>query len=49
MQIRNQSNILENKALVHPNSATRNNLTSLLIPEWDVFLTNHGVEAGEPF
>jgi hypothetical protein len=49
MQIRDQSNILENKAIVHSNGATRNNLTSWLIPECDVFLTNHGVEAGEPF
>jgi hypothetical protein len=28
MQIRNQSNILENKALVHSNGVTRNNFTS---------------------
>jgi hypothetical protein len=33
MQIGNQGNILEHKALVHPNGATRDNLTSRLIPE----------------
>jgi hypothetical protein len=43
MQIRVQSNILEYKALVHPNGATRDNLTSRLIPKCDVFLTSHGV------
>jgi hypothetical protein len=48
MQIWNQSNILENNALVHPNGAMRNNITSWLIPECDVFLTNHEVEAREP-
>jgi hypothetical protein len=49
MQIRNQSNILENKTLVHSNGAMRNYLTSRLIHECDVFLTNHRVETGEPF
>jgi hypothetical protein len=33
----------------HSNGATRDNLTSRLIPECDVFLTNHGVKAREPF
>jgi hypothetical protein len=32
MQIRNQSNILEENALVHSNGAMRDNLTSRLIP-----------------
>jgi hypothetical protein len=32
MQIRNQSNILEEKALVHSNGTMRDNLTSRLIP-----------------
>jgi hypothetical protein len=49
LQIRNQSNILEDKTLIHSNGATINNLTSRHIPECDVFLTIHGVEAGEPF
>jgi hypothetical protein len=49
MKFRNQSNILEHKALVHPNGSMRDNLTSRLIVECDVLLTNHGVEAGEPF
>jgi hypothetical protein len=49
IQIRNQSNILKNKTLVHLNRATRYYLTSQLIFECDVFLTNHGVKTGEPF
>ena len=49
MQIRNQSNILEDKTLIHLNGAKRDNLTSRLIPECDVFLTNYGVEARELF
>jgi hypothetical protein len=48
MKIRNKSNIIEHKALIHLNGVTRDNLTSLLIRECDVFLTNHGVEAREP-
>jgi hypothetical protein len=49
MQVRNQSNILEDKTLFHSNGATRDNLTSRLIPECDVFLTIHRVEVGELF
>jgi hypothetical protein len=49
MQIQNQSNILENKTLVHLNEATRDNLTSRLILKCDVFLNIHGVVTGEPF
>jgi hypothetical protein len=49
MQIRNQSKILVNKTLVHSNRATRENLTSRLILECDVFFNIHGVEGGEPF
>jgi 3-dehydroquinate dehydratase len=48
MQVRNQSNILEYKTLIHSNGAMTDNLTSRLIPECDVFLTNHGVRAREP-
>jgi hypothetical protein len=39
MQVQNQSNILEHKALVHLKGATRDNLTSRLITKCDVFLT----------
>jgi hypothetical protein len=49
MQIWNQSNILEDKTLVHSNRATRDNFTPRLIPECDVFLTIYGVKAREPF
>jgi hypothetical protein len=48
MQVWNHSDILEYKPLVHSNKATRDNLTSWLIPECDVLFTNHKVEAGEP-
>jgi hypothetical protein len=48
MQIGNQSNILEYKAPIYPNGATRDNLTSRIVPECNVLLTNHGVNAREP-
>jgi hypothetical protein len=38
MQIGNESNIHEHKALVHPNGATRGHPTSRLIPKNDVFI-----------
>jgi hypothetical protein len=49
IQIRNQSHILKNKTLVYSNEGTRDILTSRLIPECDVFLTNHRVEAENHF
>jgi hypothetical protein len=49
MQIRDQSNILQDKALIDPNGPTRKHLTFVVVPECDVLLTLHGVEAGEPF
>ena len=49
MQIQNQSNILQNKALVDPNGPTRHNLTFAIVPECDVLLALHGFEVGEPF
>ena len=49
MQIRNQSNILQNKTLVDPNGPTRKHLTFAIVPEYDVLLTLHEVKAGEPF
>jgi hypothetical protein len=49
MQIRNQSNILEKKALIDPHGPTRQHLTLAIVPESDVLFTYHGVEAGEPF
>ena len=48
MQIRNQCNILENKALVNPNGSTRDHLTFAIVPESNVLLATHGVEAREP-
>jgi hypothetical protein len=47
MKIVDQSNILENKTLVHYNGATRDNLTTSIVLESDVLLANHGVKAGE--
>jgi hypothetical protein len=49
MQIRNQSNILQDKTLVDSNGPTRKHLTFAIVLECDVLLTLHGVEAGEPF
>ena len=49
MQIWNQSNILQDKTLIDPNGPTRKHLTFAIIPESDLLLTLHGVEAGEPF
>ena len=49
MQIWNQSNILQDKTLIDPNGPTRKHLTYAIVPECDVLLTLHGVEAGEPF
>jgi hypothetical protein len=48
MQIGNQSNVLENKALVHPNGATRGKFSSQIVPECDIVRTNHKVEARDP-
>jgi hypothetical protein len=48
MQIGNQSNVLEIKALVHPNGATRDKLSSQIVPECDIVRTNHKVEARDP-
>jgi hypothetical protein len=49
IQIRDQGNILQDKALVDPNGPTRKHLTFAIVLECDVLLTLHGVEAGEPF
>jgi hypothetical protein len=49
MKIRDQSNILQDKALVNPNGPTRKHLTFAIVPKCDVLLTLHGVEAREPF
>jgi hypothetical protein len=49
MQIQNQSNILQDKALVDPNGPTRKHITFAIVPECDVLLALHGVEAREPF
>ena len=48
MQIRSQSNILQNKTLVDPNGPTRKHITFAIVPDCDVLLTLHGIEAGEP-
>jgi hypothetical protein len=48
VQIRNQSNILEDRALNHTNGAMRDRLSSRLIPECVLFLTDHKIEDGEP-
>lgn len=48
MQIENYCNILK-KALVHLNGVMRDNLTSGIVPKSDLLLSNHRVEAGEPF
>ena len=49
MQIRNQSNILQDKTLIDPNGLTTKHLTFAIVPESDVLLTLHAVEAKEPF
>jgi hypothetical protein len=49
MQIRNQSNIFQDKTLVDLNGPTKKPLTFAIIPKCDVLLTLHGVEAREPF
>ena len=49
MQIGNKSNILENKAPIDSNGTMGHHLTFVVIPESDVLLVLHGVEAGEPF
>jgi hypothetical protein len=49
LQIRDQSNILQDKTLIDPNGPTRKHLTFAIVLECDILLTLHGVEAGEPF
>jgi hypothetical protein len=49
MQIQDQGNILQDKALVDLNGPTRKHLTFAIVPECDVLLTLHRVEAEEPF
>jgi len=49
MKILNQSNIFENEALINLDGPMSDYLTFVVIPECDVFLTMHRVEAGEPF
>jgi hypothetical protein len=49
MQIQNQNNILQDKSLIDPNGPMRKHLTFAIVPEYNVLLTMHGVEAGEPF
>jgi hypothetical protein len=49
MQIQNQSNILQDKTLIDPNTPTRKHLIFAIVPECDVLHTLHGVKAGEPF
>ena len=48
MQIRNQRNILEHKTLINLNGSMRDHLTFAIVPESNVLLATHGVEAREP-
>jgi hypothetical protein len=44
MQVQNQCNILDNKVLISPNGAPRDNLTSTIVPKSDVLISSHRVE-----